>query len=299
MTGTKENLLERILDGIAYGRLQQCPLCHEGKLKLKDDDLTRVVCRGRWDDALMHRCYCAFSVSAKDAPRNKPWHLTEPSASEKEEIKQDAERPNEPTNEDGGVAEGPLSQILKGAAKLEEDGYWDLNNAAGIKKASSMLTDLVLKDGVIDITDDEKKAKMLIGKLILTNKDKSASEFVTLLADQQGLSENNQAQKKQQEEVLSEACAVPANAKIVMVLMELSKLYFKEKNTNAGLTYRKVANAVRDHPEEITVDNAKGLGKGKTKVPGIGGSSAAKIHEFLSTGTMQKLEEKRASVGDA
>ena len=44
---------------------------------------------------------------------------------------------------------------------------------------------------------------------------------------------------------------------------------------------------------EITVDNAKGLGKGKTKLPGIGKGSADKIHEFFATGTIAKLEEKR------
>jgi poly [ADP-ribose] polymerase len=44
---------------------------------------------------------------------------------------------------------------------------------------------------------------------------------------------------------------------------------------------------------EITLDNAKGLGKGKTKVSNIGKGSADKIHEFLDTGTIGKLEEKR------
>ena len=44
---------------------------------------------------------------------------------------------------------------------------------------------------------------------------------------------------------------------------------------------------------EITADNALGLGKGKTKVDGIGKGSAEKMREFMTTGTIQKLEEKR------
>lgn len=44
---------------------------------------------------------------------------------------------------------------------------------------------------------------------------------------------------------------------------------------------------------EITALNAIGLSKGKTKVANIGKSSAEKILEFLQTGKMQKLEEKR------
>lgn len=61
-----------------------------------------------------------------------------------------------------------------------------------------------------------------------------------------------------------------------------------------GGTYTKVANAIKDLDYEITTDNAKGLGKGKTKVAGIGKGSADKIHEFVETGKMAKLEEKRA-----
>ena len=44
---------------------------------------------------------------------------------------------------------------------------------------------------------------------------------------------------------------------------------------------------------EITADNALGLGKGKTKINGVGKSSAEKMSEFMKTGTIQKLEEKR------
>lgn len=52
---------------------------------------------------------------------------------------------------------------------------------------------------------------------------------------------------------------------------------------------------MKDFDFEITVENAKGLGKGKTKVVGIGKGSAEKMHEFLSTGKIAKLEEKRAA----
>lgn len=76
-------------------------------------------------------------------------------------------------------------------------------------------------------------------------------------------------------------------------MKELGDYYFKEGNSNAGAAYKKVVAAVSMVAFEITLDNAKGLGKGKTKVPNIGKSSAEKIHEFLETGTIEKLEEKR------
>lgn len=68
-----------------------------------------------------------------------------------------------------------------------------------------------------------------------------------------------------------------------------------EKNTNAGISYQKVAKAIKEMEEEITADNAMSFSRGKTKVAGIGKSSAEKMKEFMQTGTIQKLEEKRAA----
>lgn len=77
-------------------------------------------------------------------------------------------------------------------------------------------------------------------------------------------------------------------------LKELSDLYFKAGNSNAGITYKKAVTALSEYPDEITEDNAKGLGKGKTKVENIGKGTADKVYEFVTTGTIAKLEEKRA-----
>ena len=54
-------------------------------------------------------------------------------------------------------------------------------------------------------------------------------------------------------------------------------------------------NAIKGLTHEITAENAMGLSKGKTKVANIGKSSAEKIKEFLETGQIAKLEEKRAA----
>ena len=89
-------------------------------------------------------------------------------------------------------------------------------------------------------------------------------------------------------------CAEAANAPLVVAFQELSKLYFADGNRNAGASYNKVVAAIQNINFVITVDNALKLGKaGKSKVDGIGKSSAEKIKEFLETGTMAKLEEKR------
>jgi DNA polymerase/3'-5' exonuclease PolX len=89
--------------------------------------------------------------------------------------------------------------------------------------------------------------------------------------------------------------ANPKNAGIVAAFQELGEFYFKEGNKNAGGTYAKATNAIMGLKLEITEENAKSLGKpGKNKVDGIGAKTAEKMLEYVQTGTMEKLEEKRA-----
>jgi len=78
-------------------------------------------------------------------------------------------------------------------------------------------------------------------------------------------------------------------------MLELGELYTKESNYNAGNSYKKVASVIKNMEFEITTKNAKGFAKGKTKIPGIGKGSSDKMYEFLTTGKIEKLEEKRAA----
>ena len=77
---------------------------------------------------------------------------------------------------------------------------------------------------------------------------------------------------------------------------ELTDSLLSIGNANAGSSYTRAVNALKDVEYEITADNALGLAKGDTKVKNIGKSSADKIKEFCQTGTMAKLEEKRSHV---
>lgn len=65
-------------------------------------------------------------------------------------------------------------------------------------------------------------------------------------------------------------------------------------NTNAGISYKKALATLRTIEVEITAENAMSFSKGKTKMPNIGKGSAEKMKEFCETGTIEKLEEKRA-----
>lgn len=79
-----------------------------------------------------------------------------------------------------------------------------------------------------------------------------------------------------------------ANQALADAFAELSGFEFKRGEKFKGGTWSKVAKAVREAESAIT------SGKLATKLKGIGKSSAAKIDEFLETGTMATLEEYRA-----
>lgn len=110
-----------------------------------------------------------------------------------------------------------------------------------------------------------------------------------------GFVADNEAGQARREQILESACKVGANAPLLSALLELKSCYQKEDNRNAVISYSKVADAIQNLGYAVTVENAMGLSKGKTKVAGIGKSSAEKMLEFLSTGKIQKLEEKRTN----
>lgn len=84
------------------------------------------------------------------------------------------------------------------------------------------------------------------------------------------------------------SASVEENQELADAFAELSGFEFKRGEKFKGGTWSKVAKAIRDSEDAIT------SGKQALKLKGIGKSSAAKIDEFLETGTLSKLEEYRA-----
>jgi rubrerythrin len=80
LKGTKEFVLFKVVDGELHGRLGFCPLC-QGNLKLNEDDLEAVHCRGRYDEDTSAVQVCSYNaprVGKKAAPRLLPFFLEEP-----------------------------------------------------------------------------------------------------------------------------------------------------------------------------------------------------------------------------
>lgn len=284
-SGNKDVLLTRVIDGYVYGRIGKCVSCLEGNPKISEDG-SEVVCNGFYDKDKGFHVSCGSKIKVKDADRHKPWFGHEPTEEEEETMKQEYNPDSD--KKDQKVPE----KIMKAVKKID----WDLSGQKQIKKAVSEIIDICsAESSPIDFPSNQSKTKMDIGMMIVQNRDKDAVAVLELVIDKYGLKKKNTEDAKKRAEQVKAVVNVASNASIYEVLQELSSLYFKEKNTNAGASYRKVAQAVKDFDFEITVENAKGLGKGKTKVVGIGKGSAEKMHEFLSTGKIAKLEEKRAA----
>jgi len=187
-----------------------------------------------------------------------------------------------------------LEQLTAAAEKFE----WNLKSRDGLKAATTaMVTLLQDHDGKkkIDMPADNT-AQQKVGQIIAANRDKSAAEIIPLIIQEFGFVEDKQAAAEKKEAAIATITKHSANAALVKAFQELADLYFKSGNANAGKTYKKVVAALGNVDFEITEENAMGLGKGKTKIEGIGKGSAEKIYEYVTTGTMAKLEEKRADV---
>jgi hypothetical protein len=196
-------------------------------------------------------------------------------------------------NEDSLATDPDVAKLVKAAYKLE----WKLDNRKVLKESTGEMVDLLLDhDGKkVDIPQDRQEAIKKIGPLIVANREKSASEVIPVIVKEFVFLEDKKEKAAKKEAIIESTVANPKNAGLVAAFQELSQLYFKESNANAGASYTKAANAIKGIEFEITEENAKSLGKaGKNKVDGIGAKSAEKMLEFVQNGTIDKLEEKRA-----
>ncbi len=73
ISGRKEELLARVIDGETYGPLLRCPICRRGRLKVRPHHQDIVFCPGYWDS--YYECFehCGYIIDAEDAPRGPSW----------------------------------------------------------------------------------------------------------------------------------------------------------------------------------------------------------------------------------
>lgn len=210
---------------------KRCPSCFKGHLQLVDEDVGETVkCGGYFDEDMNVRIPCSYKIKTAAAARLQPWYFEEPSEEEAEAIKGITEKHK--ANAGGATASSDdiPAEVVEAAKKLE---WPDTSTNEGKKAAADLMVKLC--SDAIDIPDDEKKAKMGVGKIILSNPDAtSATEILELIVKEYGVKELKQAASANQKGALESSCACPANAAIAQVFKELSEIYFKEGNSNAG-----------------------------------------------------------------
>ncbi|GKY90964.1 hypothetical protein MPSEU_000069200 [Mayamaea pseudoterrestris] len=290
-TGPKHKLVLRVLDGHVHGRLARCRLCAGGHLVIHDDMFT-VACAGAFDELRRRRIPCPYRGTTSECPRWQPWYDREPTPEEEVEMTR--------LIEEATLVSKPIPKNDPAINKLVEkakDFKGDLSHDSGIKKATEVMCDLLQKcDREIDLPEDPNEAKRLVGGIIASNRSMSFTDLVPQVARDFGYKETKAKMEAERREAELSTVKCKANAPLVGAFHELVDLSSRQGDRQrvAG-AYTRAAEAIRDVDYEITEDNAMGLSKGKTKVPGIGKKNAEHIVEFLKTGTMEKLEKKRAA----
>jgi Helix-hairpin-helix domain len=298
-TGTKDVLLVKCIDGNVFGRLGCCGLCG-GRLKLNDDGLT-VRCDGVWNEDQQYKATCAFTTTASKAPRFQPWYDYDapPTDEQIEEMVRliDAAKEGGGSDEVTGEMDSDVQALIE--AIKAACPFWDLSSGDKVVATAGKVVEVMRAHPgkKVDLPTGDKEAKKAVGTILMGHKTMDVEKAVAAIVKAIGFVENKQAKAAKKQAAVASAVKHPGNAALVAAFVELSDYYFKESNSNAGASTTKVANALAGLDYEVTKDNALGLGKGKTKVANIGAKSAEKIHEFVSTGRMEKLDEKRANHG--
>jgi hypothetical protein len=73
VSGNKDLMMARIINGQLKGRLGRCPMCLRGKLQLEDEQAQNAICKGYFDEDLGARESCSYACPIDEAPRKHPW----------------------------------------------------------------------------------------------------------------------------------------------------------------------------------------------------------------------------------
>ncbi|CAM9280520.1 unnamed protein product [Discosporangium mesarthrocarpum] len=188
--------------------------------------------------------------------------------------------------------EGPSA---KTPSELEEE--WDVSDKAKRKELAEKLAGLAKSRG-IKMPEDEDQMRMGAGRAIMGVKTEegkaSVREALNELSRSYGVDpswvdtgaeEGTHPRKKAKSKAAPTVC--PENEPLANLFKELADFYFKE-GSKAGMVYQKVVTAIKNLDYVLTEPPKK------KQIPGIGDKTIAKIKEYLETGTIQLLEEKRA-----
>ncbi|POM57808.1 Hypothetical protein PHPALM_37633 [Phytophthora palmivora] len=164
-------------------------------------------------------------------------------------------------------------------ASVEAGTMLNATRVDGEFQLDAALKEMIKKFGVKESTSPKKKDKSDVKTEKKSGRKRKSDDIK---------SEEEDDDKKTKKPRKKAEATCEANQKLADAFVELSGFEFKRGEKFKGGTWSKVAKAIRDCETELT------CGKDALKLKGVGKSSAAKIDEFLDTGTLEQLEEYRA-----
>lgn len=275
-SGAKAALVARCVDGELWGAFPPCPRCVTGKLKVKYPAPSghrgqgEWSCRGAFDAEIGAFVPCYFKAGEGEVARERWRDVDDP-----------APEPARP----GGADEEP--EPPSGLPAPEVFG------ALGPKEAADALLEAATRLGFQ--LPDASVVRSEIGAQLMAKRDPETGAWdgdASLAA----LREMYPPLSKKEREG-GEPAKVPENSALASCLDKLVRLEKRAKGDAFKIkSYVAAAAAIR--ALDYAATSGKAMAKpGKTKVAGIGKGIAAKIDEFLETGTMERIVELEASGG--
>ncbi|CAI5702490.1 hypothetical protein KXD40_003340 [Peronospora effusa] len=172
-------------------------------------------------------------------------------------------------------------------AAVEAGTMLNATREEGEFQLDAALKEMIIKFGVKKSPSPKKKTKKESKDDVKTEKKIGRKRTSDHMIDKKPEDMDDDETKSKKPRKMAEATC-KANQTLADAFVELSGFEFKRGEKFKGGTWAKVAKAIRDCDFILT------CGKDALQLKGVGKSSAAKIDEFLETGTLKTLEEYRA-----
>lgn len=280
VTGVKDELVTRCIDGELNGRLPLCERCGKGRLHF-DSEVALYKCQGYFDDQVKMRITCNFvEPQVKRLEWKNPENVVEDESPQK--ASGDGDHP--PALE---LTSDVIAQ-LKGESNKETAGNL-------VKYCRETLK--------LSLPSDDKRARMDVGGFLMSTRTADGEhDFAKILQLVKEKFPSKTASDGTKSNQGGPKAKVEENESIAALLDELAMYERKKGGENHQFKVRalkKAAIAVRGVDHEIT--DGLALGKpGKNKVEGIGKSTAKNIQDFLDSGktSLAYLDELKREVGE-
>lgn len=220
LTGKKDFVLFKVLDGRVHGRLGPCKLCG-GRLKFIENDFDHIHCHGTFDETSQVRIPCDFKAPRTDtALRLQPFYTVKPSEEEVEQMKEQYDS--------GSPSKELTSELGQDLIDAVKDRKWELDDQEGMKQAATEIMDIV--EGKLDLPEGRDNLRS-IGQLVLSHNDETPTAIMQAIIKKFGFKEVKEEIEEKKKQAAEEDSANPKNAALILAFSELAELYFKSKKS--------------------------------------------------------------------